>query len=111
MSDLARRELNPPRGDGHHALEGQALTELYDLLGNNWMLVDDHHLEKTYAFKDFQEALDFTNKIGALAEAVDHHPELFLAWGKVTISISTHSIGGLSEADFIFSAKADELYS
>jgi 4a-hydroxytetrahydrobiopterin dehydratase len=111
MSDLARRELTPPRGEGQKALEGQALTDLYDLLGNDWVLVDDHHLEKMYVFKDFQEALDFTNKIGALAEEVDHHPELCLTWGKVIITIWTHSIGGLSEADFIFSAKADELYS
>jgi 4a-hydroxytetrahydrobiopterin dehydratase len=111
MSDLARRELTPPRGEGQKALEGQALTDLYDLLGNDWVLVDDHHLEKMYVFKDFQEALDFTNKIGTLAEEVDHHPELCLTWGKVIITIWTHSIGGLSEADFIFSAKADELYS
>ena len=111
MSDLARRELTPPRGEGHKALEGQALTDLYDLLGNDWVLVDDHHLEKMYVFKDFQEALDFTNKIGTLAEEVDHHPELCLTWGKVIITIWTHSIGGLSDADFIFSAKADELYS
>lgn len=111
MIDLARRELTPPRGEGHKALKGQALTDLYDLLGNDWVLVDDHHLEKMYEFKDFQEALDFTNKIGTLAEEVDHHPEICLTWGKVIITIWTHSIGGLSEADFIFSAKADELYS
>jgi 4a-hydroxytetrahydrobiopterin dehydratase len=110
MSELARRELTPPRGEGHKALEGQALTELYDLLGNNWELIENHHLEKTYSFNDFQEALDFTNKIGALAESIDHHPVLCLTWGKVTITIWTHSVGGLSEADFIFSAKADELF-
>ena len=111
MRDLAQRELTPPRGGGHVALKGEALAELYALLGNDWKLIDDHHLEKTYALRNFQEALDFTNRVGALAEAVDHHPELCLTWGSVRISIWTHSIGGLSEADFVFAARADELFS
>ncbi len=107
MSELAQRELVPPRGEGQRALTGQSLAELYAMLGQEWMLIDDHHLQKTYSFKDFQEALDFTNKVGALAEEVDHHPELCLTWGKVTLTIWTHSIGGLSEADFVFAARAD----
>jgi 4a-hydroxytetrahydrobiopterin dehydratase len=109
MSDLAQRELLPPRGEGHSPLQGPVLTALYELLGNEWALVDDHQLHKTYSFKNFQKALDFTNQVGALAESVDHHPEICLAWGKVTISIWTHSIGGLSEADFVFAARTDEL--
>lgn len=109
MSDLAQREILPPRGEGHAALKGSQLAELHALLGNDWELIEDHHLEKSYTFKDFQEALDFTNKVGVLAEAVDHHPEICLTWGRVSITIWTHSIGGLSEADFVFAAKADSI--
>jgi 4a-hydroxytetrahydrobiopterin dehydratase len=111
MSELAQRELRPPRGKGHQPLQGEALRVLDDLLGNEWSVVDDHHLIKTYRFSNFQEALDFTNQVGALSESVDHHPEICLTWGKVTITIWTHSIGGLSEADFVFAARADELES
>ena len=53
--------------------------------------------------------MKFTNKVGALAEEIFHHPDIFLTWGKVKISIWTHKIDGLNEADFIFAAKADGL--
>ena len=53
--------------------------------------------------------MEFTNKVGALAEEIFHHPDIFLTWGKVKISIWTHKIDGLNEADFIFAAKADAL--
>lgn len=110
MNALAQRQLIPPRGPGHTALAGKALNDLYALLGKDWQLVDDHHLERTYTFKNFSDALAFTNQIGELAEAADHHPELCLAWGRVKLTIWTHSIGGLSEADFIFAARSDELF-
>lgn len=109
MSDLAQRKLTPPRGKDSSPLKGEPLSALYALLGSEWELVEDHHLTKTYLFKDFQSALDFTNRAGALAESVDHHPEICLTWGKVTLTIWTHSIGGLSEADFVFAARADAL--
>ena len=78
-------------------------------LGNDWQVIDGHHLEKEYSFKNFAEVLEFTNKVGALAEEIFHHPDIFLTWGKVKISIWTHKIDGLNEADFIFAAKADAL--
>jgi len=72
-------------------------------------MIDEHHLEKTFQFENFQQALDFTNAVGELAESVDHHPEICLTWGKAKITIWTHSIGGLSDADFIFAARCEEL--
>ena len=66
-------------------------------------------LTRTYTFKDFVQALAFTNRVGELAEAEDHHPDLHLAWGKVAIEIWTHKIDGLTESDFIWAAKADRL--
>lgn len=78
------------------------LAELSD-----WEIVGNHHLVKTYTFKNFAAALDFVNRIGAIAEEQDHHPDIFLAWGKVTVEIWTHKINGLTESDFIFAAKCD----
>ena len=78
-------------------------------LGGGWQVVNEHHLEKEYKFKDFREALAFTNKIGELAEAQGHHPDIYLAWGKVKVTIWTHKIDGLTESDFVLAAKADRL--
>jgi 4a-hydroxytetrahydrobiopterin dehydratase len=81
-------------------------TYLADLDGG-WQVVDDHHLEKEYTFKNFREALDFTNRVGELAESVGHHPDILLAWGRVKLTVWTHKIDGLFSADFVFAAKAD----
>ncbi len=108
MSELARRELKPPR-KGAAPLKGDKLNAIREQLGGDWQIIDEHHLEKTFKFTDFQQALDFTNAVGELAESVDHHPEICLTWGKAKITIWTHSIGGLSEADFIFAARCDQL--
>jgi 4a-hydroxytetrahydrobiopterin dehydratase len=106
---LAQREIKPPRDKDTPPLTGSDLKKLLDLLGSGWRAIDEHHLEKDYAFENFQEALDFTNKVGELAEAVDHHPEICLTWGRAKITLWTHSIGGLSEADFVFAARVDQL--
>jgi 4a-hydroxytetrahydrobiopterin dehydratase len=108
MSDLASRECIPCRG-GILPLEGEDLTELAEALGGDWQVVDGHHLEKTYRFPDFQQALDFTNRIGALAEEVNHHPDVCLGWGRVKVTLWTHKIDGLADADFVWAAKADRL--
>jgi 4a-hydroxytetrahydrobiopterin dehydratase len=90
------------------ALKGAALADLRRQLGEGWNVVNEERLEKEYKFKDFREALDFTNRVGTVAEEENHHPDIFLTWGKVKLTLSTHSIGGLSENDFILAAKADE---
>ena len=77
-------------------------------LKNDWKIIKEHHLEKEYSFKNFKEALNFTIKVGELAENQGHHPDIFLAWGKVKLTIWTHKIDGLTESDFIFAAKADK---
>jgi 4a-hydroxytetrahydrobiopterin dehydratase len=76
-------------------------------LDSGWEVVDGHHLEKEYRFKNFREALVFTNRVGELAEQVGHHPDIELAWGRVKLTVFTHKIGGLHEADFVFAAKAE----
>lgn len=77
---------------------------------NGWKLSEDaKHISKEFKFKNFAEALAFTNKIGALAEQEGHHPDLTLGWGRVAVSLTTHAIKGLSENDFILAAKTDEI--
>lgn len=78
-------------------------------LANDWRVVDGHHLEKEFGFKNFREALDFTIRVGELAEELGHHPDIHLAWGKVTLTVWTHKIDGLHESDFVFAAKADRV--
>jgi len=89
-------------------LKGAKLDDLLEKLKNDWKIIKEHHLEKEYSFKNFKEALNFTIKVGELAENQGHHPDIFLAWGKVKLTIWTHKIDGLTESDFIFAAKADK---
>ena len=72
-------------------------------------MVGAHHLEREFTFPDFNNALAFTNRVGALAESEGHHPDIYLAWGKVGIKIWTHKIDGLTESDFVLAAKIDRL--
>jgi 4a-hydroxytetrahydrobiopterin dehydratase len=67
-------------------------------------------LEKVFKFKNFAQALEFTNKISALAEEEDHHPLIITEYGRVTVDWWTHVIKGLHKNDFIMAAKADEVY-
>lgn len=108
MSDLAKMECVPCKGGVPPMTPAQA-SEWLARLGGGWEVVGDHHLRKVYRFPDFRLALAFTNRIGELAEAVGHHPDLELAWGRVGVTIWTHEIGGLSETDFVFAAKVDAL--
>jgi len=107
---LADKNCVPCKG-GVPPLRGEELRKLEAELGGGWTVVDEHHLEKEYKFKNFAQALAFTNQVGALAESVGHHPDIFLAWGRVKLTLLTHKIGGLSEADFVFAAKADRLFA
>ena len=107
--NLAQRDCVPCRG-GVPPLSGEKQSELHEHLEAGWERVEEHHLAKDYAFSDFVSALAFVNRVGALAEDQAHHPDLHLAWGKVTIEIWTHKINGLTESDFVFAAKADVLF-
>ena len=108
MNTLAEKQCVPCKG-GVPPLRGKELARLAGELGGGWQVVAERQLEKEYQFKDFREALDFTNKVGELAEAQGHHPDIYLAWGKVNLTIWTHKINGLTESDFVLAAKADLL--
>ena len=106
MSELADGTCIPCRG-GVPSLNGKELDVLQKKLANDWKVINEHHLEKEYLFGNFRKALDFTIKVGEMAEIQNHHPDIHLAWGKVKLTIWTHKIDGLTESDFIFAAKAD----
>jgi 4a-hydroxytetrahydrobiopterin dehydratase len=108
MSDLAEKECIPCKG-GVPPLAGEELGALQAQLGADWRVIDGHHLEREYGFKNFKQALEFTNRVGEMAEAQNHHPDIHLAWGRVRVCVWTHKIDGLTESDFVFAAKTDAL--
>lgn len=108
MSDLAQKECVPCKG-GHPPLSGGELTRLRGQLAADWRVVNEHHLEREFKFADFRQALAFTNQVGQLAESQNHHPDIYLAWGKVKLTLWTHKIDGLTESDFVFAAKVDQM--
>ena len=76
-----------------------------------WEIVDRNGiptLERVFRFGDFAAAMAFTNRVGELAEEQGHHPDIYLAWGKVKVTVWTHKIDGLTESDFVFAAKSDQ---
>ena len=93
---------------------GVTEEETAEFLGQipDWQLVERDavkHLERVFKFKNFVEALAFTNAIGDLAEEEGHHPAILTEWGRVTVTLWTHKIGGLSKSDFVMAAKVDEI--
>jgi len=107
---LEAKTCVPCRG-GVPPLKGKELSDLQKQLPDSadWKVVNEHHLTRAFTFPDFKSALDFVNKVGALAEEQGHHPDIVLKWGKVEITMWTHKIDGLTESDFIMAAKIDRL--
>ncbi len=105
---LSQEKCVPCRG-GVPPLKGSDLAAVQRELGSDWRVVDEHHLEKEFRLRNFAEALAFTNKIGAVAEQQGHHPDIYLAWGKVRVTVWTHKIDGLTRSDFVLAAKIDRL--
>jgi len=99
----------PEKGEG---LSADRISELHTQIPE-WQIVEREgipRLERVFKFKNFLEALDFTNQIGGLAEAEDHHPAILTEWGRVSVTFWTHFLKGLHLNDFIAAAKVDLLY-
>ena len=112
MSALVQERCVACRKDSPRVTEAE-IAELQPQIPV-WTLVDREGipwLERLYRFKDFAQALAFTNKVGALAEEEGHHPALLTEYGKVAVSWWTHTIRGLHRNDFIMAAKTDQLAS
>ena len=108
MAGLDRKNCVPCRG-GVDPLTGDTLRQYAALLDKQWQVIDEHHLHRAWTLPDFRQALAFVNRIGELAEAEGHHPDIYLAYGKVRVTLWTHKINGLHENDFILAAKIDRL--
>ena len=101
----------PCRG-GVPRLSEIEIRELHPLVAG-WEVIEREgfqRLERVFSFNNFSQALEFTNMVGEIAEAEDHHPAILTKWGKVTITWWTHSIKGLHRNDFIMAARTNELY-
>ena len=107
MSELAEKTCVPCRG----GVPPLTAAEIGPLVGQvqDWSVVSNHHIEREFKFEDFKTALNFVNRVGSIAEEQGHHPDIFLAWGKVGVKIWTHKIDGLTESDFILAAKIDRV--
>src|SRR5512135_69833 len=106
-ADLASKTCVPCRG-GVPPLAGEELKQ-YERQVPGWEVVSGHHLHRTFTFPDFRQALEFVNRVGAVAEEQGHHPDILLGWGKAEITTWTHKIDGLTESDFILAAKISQL--
>lgn len=112
MSRLAEERCTACRSDAPPVSEAEAQELLRELPG--WRIVEREgirRLERVFTFPDFAQALAFTNRVGALAEAEGHHPALLTEWGRVTVTWWTHAIRGLHRNDFVMAAKTDRLAS
>ena len=109
MTELADRQCIPCRG-GVPPLDAEAMRPLLAQV-QDWTAVENHHLVKRYRLDDFAQALALVNRIGAVAEEQNHHPDIYLAWGSVEVRIWTHAINGLTENDFVFAAKCDRIFA
>jgi len=110
MSELREMKCVPCRGDVP-ALDRNQIAALMPQVAG-WQLIEVDgvpRLQRVFKFKNFGDALAFTNKVGALAEAEDHHPAILTEWGRVTVTWWTHKIKGLHQNDFIMAAKTDGL--
>jgi 4a-hydroxytetrahydrobiopterin dehydratase len=106
---LADQACVPCRG-GVPPLERDRAEELLRQLDEGWRLNDEGHLDRSFGFRDFAAALAFANRVGEIAEAEKHHPDLHVSWGRCRVEIWTHKIRGLTESDFFLAAKADRAF-
>ena len=110
MATLATESLDTSKQAARALDDRQARGLLSDLDGWELVSVDGiPRVEKSYTFKDFQQSLAFTNRVGALAEDVGHHPAIVTEWGKVTVAWWSHDLGGLHRNDLIMAARTDRL--
>ena len=108
MSTLSQEKCVSIRG-GEPAATDAEIAELHPQV-SEWQIVERDgvkHLERVFRFRNFVEALSFTDKVGELAEAENHHPALLTEWGRVTVTWWSHAVKGLHRNDFIMAAKTD----
>lgn len=108
MSDLTKKKCIPCEA-GTPPLTPDQINQYLPQLKTEWEVIENSKIKKKFKFADFKEAMQFVNKVAAVAEQEQHHPDIHIFYSKVTIELWTHAIGGLSENDFIMAAKIEEL--
>ena len=106
--DLLKKKCVPCEG-GAAPFPPSTIAIYLPKLKITWSVVDDKKLRWTFIFKDFREAMKFVEKVAKVAEKEGHHPDIIINYNKVTIELTTHAIGGLSENDFIVAAKIESI--
>ena len=109
--ELAKLKCEACRRDAPRVAEEEAKQYMAEI--PEWKLLEKDgikRVERVYSFKDFAQALEFTNSVGEIAEKENHHPAILTEWGRVTVSWWTHKIKGLHKNDFIMAARTDEVY-
>jgi 4a-hydroxytetrahydrobiopterin dehydratase len=108
---LSQLKCVPCQGNVPAMLAGEINERLPEI--PDWQVIEEEHvprLQRVFKFKNFRQALDFTNQVGELAESQDHHPLIMTEYGKVTLRWWTHKIHGLHLNDFIMAARCDQIY-
>jgi 4a-hydroxytetrahydrobiopterin dehydratase len=109
--ELSKLKCEACRKDAPHVSSEESIEYLREI--PEWKLIERdgiRQLERSYSFKDFAQALKFTNEVGALAEQENHHPAILTEWGRVTVTWWTHKIRGLHKNDFIMAARTEKQY-
>lgn len=107
MADLLSKKCIPCEG-GTKPFAAEEIKLLLNQL-KGWSLVGIQKIYKEFKFRDFKEAMNFVNKVAAIADMEGHHPDFAILYNRVIINLTTHAIGGLSENDFIMAAKIDQI--
>ncbi len=112
QQDFTKRKCIPCEGIGQNkifTLEQKFIDEYLESVPTWSQTTDGLSIERVFHFNDFKTGLAFVNNIGEIAESEGHHPDITLTYTKVTVTLSTHALGGLTENDFIVASKVDEI--
>jgi 4a-hydroxytetrahydrobiopterin dehydratase len=107
--DLKYRNCVPITA-GTEPLKNTEINSYLSQLSPGWQQIENRQIRKEFPFQNFKKAMTFAQVIALIAEKEKHHPDLCISYHKVDINLSTHSIGGLSENDFIMAAKFEDIY-
>ena len=115
MGDSLLRKRCVPCEGGEPALTKSQASKLKPQIGKEWEFTDPEDksgrgakIRRKFKFKDFKQAMGFVNRVADLAEVEGHHPDISISWSRVTLTLWTHAVGGLSENDFIMAVKIDK---
>jgi 4a-hydroxytetrahydrobiopterin dehydratase len=109
VNDLSSQSCEACQIDAPKVPQDQIQILLSEI--NGWFLIEEpiNKIQKIFSFKSYKDSVDFSNKVASLADDEDHHPQIVLEWGKVTVIWWSHKIEGLHKNDFICAAKTDKL--